>query len=99
MTALLRAELLKLRTTRTFVAMAAAAAGTSVLLVGLVCFLTEPTERSVVTDVYTTDTSGLFILMLAIVGITGEWRHRTIASSLLVSPDRVWFLVAKTVAF
>jgi hypothetical protein len=99
MSALLRAELLKLRTTRTFVAMAAATLATSLLLVGLVCLLTEPTEGSVLTDVYTTDTSVLFILMLAIVGITGEWRHRTIAGSLLVSPDRVRFLAAKTVAF
>ena len=37
--------------------------------------------------------------MLAIVGITGEWRHRTITSSLLAAPDRLRFLAAKTLAF
>ncbi|MDP9228812.1 MAG: hypothetical protein M3M99_07100, partial [Actinomycetota bacterium] len=31
--------------------------------------------------------------------ITGEWRHRTITSSLLAAPDRVRFLAAKTLAF
>ena len=35
MTALLRAEVLKLRTTRTFLALAAAAVATSLLLTGL----------------------------------------------------------------
>ncbi len=30
--------------------------------------------------------------MLAVVGISGEWRHRTITSSLLAAPDRVRFL-------
>jgi hypothetical protein len=99
MTALLRAELLKLRTTRTFIALAAIAVATSVLITGLVSLLSEPTEESVLVDVFTTDTSSLFILILAIVGISGEWRHRTIASSLLAAPDRLRFLAAKTLAF
>jgi len=99
MTALLHAELIKLRTTRTFLALAGVAVGTSLLLVVLVSLLTEPTEDSVLTDVFTSDTSGLFILMLAVVGISGEWRHRTITSSLLAAPDRLRFLAAKTVAF
>ena len=98
-TALLEAELLKLRTTRTFVALAAIAVATSVLIAGLTSLLSEPTEKSVLTDVFTSDTSSLFILILAIVGITGEWRHRTITSSLLAAPDRLRFLAAKTLAF
>jgi ABC-2 type transport system permease protein len=96
---LLQAELIKLRTTRTFVALTCAAVGISVLLTGLVAALTEPTENSVLVDVFQSDTSGLFIAILAIVGITGEWRHRTITSSLLAAPDRLRFLAAKTLAF
>lgn len=96
---LLRAELIKLRTTRTFVALAGVAVATSVVIVTLVCLLSEPTEESVLTDVFTADTSSLFITILAIVGITGEWRHRTITSSLLAAPDRLRFLAAKTLAF
>jgi hypothetical protein len=96
---LLHAELLKLRTTRTFVALVGVTAFTSLLIVVLVCLLTEPTEESVLRDVYTGDTSSLFILVLAVVGATGEWRHRTIAGALLAAPDRVRFLAAKTLAF
>jgi ABC-type dipeptide/oligopeptide/nickel transport system ATPase component len=47
----------------------------------------------------TSDTSSLFITILAVVGITGEWRHRTITSSLLAAPDRLRFLAGKTIAF
>jgi ABC-2 type transport system permease protein len=99
MNALLRAELIKLRTTRTFAAMAGAAIATSLLITVLVGALTEPTEDSVLVDVFTSDLSGFFIFLLAIIGITGEWRHRTITSSLLAAPDRLRFLAAKTLAF
>jgi ABC-2 type transport system permease protein len=96
---LLRAELIKLRTTRTFAGLSAAAIGISLVVAGLVALLTEPTEESVLVDVFTTDTSSLFIVILAVVGIGGEWRHRTITSSLLAAPDRLRFLAAKTLAF
>jgi hypothetical protein len=99
MTALLRAELIKLRTTRTFLALTGVAVGTSLLICVLVSLLSEPTQEDVLTDVFTADTSSLFIVILAIVGITGEWRHRTITSSLLAAPNRLRFLVAKTLAF
>jgi ABC-2 type transport system permease protein len=99
MTALLHAELLKLRTTRTFVALTSVAVGTSLAIAALVSLLTRPTQDSVLTDVFTIDTSVIFILVLAVVGISGEWRHRTIASSLLAAPDRLRFLAAKTLAF
>jgi ABC-2 type transport system permease protein len=96
---LLHAELIKLRTTRTFAGMAGAAIATSLLITVLVAVLTEPTEDSVLVDVFTSDLSGFFIFLLAIIGITGEWRHRTITSSLLAAPDRLRFLTAKTLAF
>ena len=99
MKALLHAELIKLRTTRTFAALAGAAVSTSLLLAVLVSLLTEPTQKSVLLDVFASDTSSLFILVLAVVGVSGEWRHRTIAGSLLAAPKRLHFLGAKTLAF
>jgi ABC-2 type transport system permease protein len=96
---LLRAELIKLRTTRTFAGLAAAAVGISLLITVLVAVLTEPTEDSVLVDVFSSDLSGFFIFMLAVIGIAGEWRHRTITSSLLAAPDRLRFLAAKALAF
>src|SRR3954470_4456547 len=99
MSRLLRAELIKLATTRTFYALAGAAIAISLLITILIASLSEPTRDSVLNDVFQNDTSGLFIMILAIVGITGEWRHRTITSSLLAAPDRVRFLAAKMIAF
>jgi ABC-2 type transport system permease protein len=99
MNALLRAELIKLRTTGTFGAITAVAVATSVLIAALVAILTEPTEESVLYDVFASDTSSFFILVLAVIGISGEWRHRTITSSLLAAPDRRRFLAAKAIAF
>jgi ABC-2 type transport system permease protein len=96
---LLTAELIKLRTTRTFYALAGVAIGISLLITILVASIDEPTKDNVLTDVFQNDTSSLFIMILAIVGITGEWRHRTITSSLLAAPDRTRFLAAKTLAF
>jgi ABC-2 type transport system permease protein len=69
------------------------------MFVTLAASLTEPTRDSVLVDVFQVDSSSLFIMVLAIVGITGEWRHRTITSSLLAAPDRIRFLVAKVLAF
>ena len=99
MNALLRAELIKLSTTRTFAALAGATVVTSLLLAGLTSLLTEPTQESVLVDVFVSDTSSLFIMVLAVVGMAGEWRHRTITGALLAAPDRPRFLAAKTLAF
>src|SRR3954452_14619642 len=99
MTRLLSAELIKLRTTRTFYALAGVAIGISLLITILSASISEPSKDTVLSDVFQNDTSSLFIMMLAIVGITGEWRHRTITSSLLAAPDRIRFLAAKTLAF
>jgi hypothetical protein len=73
--------------------------GIQILAPEVVVPFAEPTQESVLTDVFTSDVSSLFILVLAVVGITGEWRHRTITSSLLAAPDRLRFLAAKTIAF
>ncbi|HEY6771354.1 MAG TPA: hypothetical protein VI035_02775 [Solirubrobacterales bacterium] len=99
MSRLLSSELIKLRTTRTFYALAGVAIGISLLITVLIASLEEPTKESVLSDVFQNDSSTLFIMILAIVGITGEWRHRTITSSLLAAPDRIRFLAAKTLAF
>ena len=48
-----------------------------------------------VVDIFANDFSSAFILILAVIGITGEWRHRTITGALLAAPDRLRFLAAK----
>ena len=97
---LLHSELIKLRTTRTFYALAGVSIGLALVFVTLSALLTdEPTKESALQDIFLSDPSSFFILILAIVGITGEWRHRTITSSLLAAPLRVRFLLAKMLAF
>ena len=99
MTPLLRAELLKLRTTRTFVTLVGASLALSLLLVGLSAILTDEFSERTVRELFTADFSSLFILLLGVVGMAGEWRHRTITSSVLAAPDRVRLLVAKLLSY
>jgi ABC-2 type transport system permease protein len=99
MTTLLQAELLKLRTTRTFVALVAASLGLSLLVVVLAALLTKNVTKDDVHDLFTSDFSGLFILLLGVTGMAGEWRHRTITGTVLAAPNRVKLLGAKVIAY
>jgi ABC-type transport system involved in multi-copper enzyme maturation permease subunit len=96
---LLRAELLKLRTTRTFVALVAASLGLSLLVVVLAAILTKHPTKGDVHDLFTSDFSGLFIALLGITGMAGEWRHRTITTTILAAPNRVKLLAAKVTSY
>jgi len=98
MTRLLHAELIKLRTTRTFVALTGCALAASLLLVILTASLSTIDEVDLRT-LFASDLSSVFIPLLAAIAVTGEWRHRTIASSVLAAPDRVRMLAAKTLAY
>jgi hypothetical protein len=97
--ALLRAELLKLRTTRTFAALVGVAVLLSLLLLVLNALLRDRFDDDDLKALFAGDFTPLFILLLGIMGITGEWRHRTITSSVLASPDRLRLLGAKLISY
>lgn len=100
MTALFAAELLKLRTTRTFAVLVGCAVGLALLIPGLVAIFADDITTDSQADLLRTDLlTGVFILTLAIVGMAGEWRHRTIAGALLAAPDRLRFFAAKVGAY
>ena len=99
MSALLRAELLKLRTTRTFFALVAAALLLSLVIVVLIVLLTDNFDKQEAREIFTSDFSALFILVLGIMGLAGEWRHRTITGTILAAPERLRLLVAKVLAY
>jgi ABC-2 type transport system permease protein len=98
-TRLVQAEFLKLRTTRTFWGLAGAAAGLVLLIVVLsVALDTETSEDNVRTILATAGLSGLLTLVLGGVVGAGEYRHGTIASTLLVTPSRLRAVAGQVLA-
>ena len=96
MISLLQAELLKLRTTRTFVAVVGTAALMSMLLVGIGASMSHHDSPHAL---FTNSSVTYFIVLLGAIGMTGEWRHRTITGSVLAAPNRVRMLAAKVLAY
>jgi ABC-2 type transport system permease protein len=96
MTALLRAELIALRTTRTFAAIVGAAAALSLTLVVLGSAMADINDPHAL---FTNSALTYFIVLLGAIGMTGEWRHRTITSSVLTAPDRLRLLAAKALSY
>ena len=99
MSALLEAELLKLRTTRTFFALVGAAVALSLLLLVLTTLLGGDFSENNVRTAFSGDFTGIFILLLGAMGMAGEWRHRTITSTVLAAPDRLKLITAKTISY
>jgi ABC-2 type transport system permease protein len=99
MSPLLRGELLKLRTTRTFVTLVSVTLVLSLIVVGLTAVLADDFTEGSVRELFTFDFSSLFILLLGVTGMAGEWRHRTITSSMLAAPDRTALLTAKVISY
>jgi ABC-2 type transport system permease protein len=95
MNALLKAELLKLRTTRTF----AVVVGVCALFSMLLAVVGASVDKHITAhELFTNNSITYVIVLLGAIGMTGEWRHRTITSTILASPDRVRLLSAKVVA-
>jgi ABC-2 type transport system permease protein len=96
MNALMQAELIKLRTTRTFAAVVATATALSIVLVGLGAGLgVEKDPHALFTNTSIT----YIIVLLGAIGMTGEWRHRTITGSVLAAPNRRKLLAAKALSY
>jgi ABC-2 type transport system permease protein len=97
--ALLRAEVLKLRTTRApyaylflLVALSALLAAANATAAHLLELADPAFQRDLVSD---SVAAPLIALVLGIVSVTAEWRHGTITRMLLVSPRRWRVLAAK----
>jgi len=100
MTRLISSELLKLRSTRTAVALIASVVGL-VVLIGLIATVTADFEQD---EVMTVDLLGIagfaqvFALILGVLAVTTEFRHGTVTPTLIVAPDRVRLVMAKLAA-
>jgi ABC-2 type transport system permease protein len=104
MTALVRAELLKLRTLRS-TAWAAASLLVITILTGTLA-MGDAGEKGYRTPVELRETviaigyvAVFFMVVLGAVAAAGEYRHRTISQRFLVSPERGRVLAAKLAAF
>jgi ABC-2 type transport system permease protein len=97
---LIGAELLKIRTTRTFWGLTGGAVGLVLLIVVLSLLLDDSlgTETDVRDLLSVAGFSGLLALVLGVVVGAGEYRHGTIAWTLLVTPQRLRAVSAQTVA-
>jgi ABC-2 type transport system permease protein len=99
MSALLKAELLKLRTTRTFFALTGSALALSLVVLLLVTLLGDNFTERDVRAAFALDFTGLFITLLGAMGMAGEWRHKTITSAVLAAPNRLKLIAAKTISY
>jgi hypothetical protein len=99
-TRLVGAELLKLRTTRTFWALSGSALGLVLLIVVLNVAIEDAfgAEHDVVELLSTVGICGLLTLVLGAVVGAGEYRHGTIAWTLLVTPQRLRAVGAQVLA-
>jgi ABC-2 type transport system permease protein len=98
----IESELLKLRTTRTFIALVASSTLLVGVITGLVAALvkfddsgTPPGEDLVGIASFAT----LFALVLGLLAVTTELRHGTITPTLLAVPSRARVIAAKLVAY
>lgn len=100
MSGAIRSELLKLRTTRTFLGIVIATLGLIALIVG-VSAAAAPYESGDLPGVDLLDAASLaqpFALVLGVLAVSTEFRHGTITPTLLATPDRVRLMVAKLTA-
>lgn len=111
MISLINAELLKIRTTRMWLGMLALSLGFSLMGLAVYVFLAgvemngQPgippvTDPSTVRAFYASASGGvMFMMILGIMGITGEYRHQTISETFLVTPRRGRVLLAKLISY
>jgi ABC-2 type transport system permease protein len=97
---LVESEFLKLRTTRTFWGLAGAALALVLLIVVLNVAISESlgAKQDVRSLLATTGLCGVLTLVLGVVAGAGEYRHGTIASTLLVTPQRLRAVAAQVLA-
>lgn len=109
MTRLMRTELFKIRTTRTGWGMLALTLGFVVCPVVFIAptagtgganALPPLSDPDTVRTLYGSATSGTtFVMILGIIGMTGEYRHQTLTQAFLQTPRRSRVIAAKMIAY
>ena len=97
MSGAIRSELLKLRTTRTFLGIVIATLALVALIAGAQA-AADSFDRNSTPGLDLLDVAGLaqpFALVLGILAVSTEFRHGTITPTLLATPDRLRLMAAK----
>jgi len=100
-TRLIRSEVFKLRTTRTFYGVTIGAVGLVVIIALIASLAGSFSETDTEAGADLMGIAGivqLFTLVLGILAVSTEYRHGTITPSLLVVPDRTRLVLAKLAA-
>jgi hypothetical protein len=97
-TNLIRAEWLKLRSTRTALVLALVLLALAVVVVLVSTLVPEVRSLDDARVALASAPTDLFVVILALVATTGEYRHGTITPTLLATPDRARGLIAKAIA-
>lgn len=97
MSAAIRSELLKLRSTRTFLGLVLAALGLVALIAGATAAATEwgPRDTPGADLLETGALAQIFALVVGVLAVSTELRHGTITPSLLAVPSRARLVLAK----
>jgi ABC-2 type transport system permease protein len=99
MTGLIRAELLKLRTTRTFRAITLGALALVAIAATAISAASRfsPGDHPAQQALAVAGPANTFALVLGVLAVTSEYRHGTITPALLITPRRTRLLVAKLI--
>lgn len=100
MNALVASEFLKLRTTRTFFGVTGAGLGIYLLIVILAGSLADYATVDAPLEDLISGASfvALFALVIGILAISTEFRHKTVTPSLIATPDRTQWAISKLLA-
>lgn len=96
---LIRGEAIKLRSTRTAIGFTIAGVALMLLVVLVSTLADDPSTVSAKRDAITVAPVFILFVVFGVVGATGEYRHRTVAPAILIAPDRIRLLVARTLAY
>jgi ABC-2 type transport system permease protein len=100
MTALVRGEMIKVRTTRTALGFGLAAVLLVLAFVLITILAADPTTVQEKRDAFNVGGAlSVPLLLFGIVGATGEFRHRTLAPAVLISPHRGRLTLARLIAY
>ncbi|MEU4579837.1 ABC transporter permease [Nonomuraea sp. NPDC023979] len=100
MSRLVRAELIRMRASRSVITLAVVAPVFCALWVFVQVIVPAVSDAGRVANVYNmAQQAYVFTMILGILGMAGEFRHRTITWSFLVTPRREQVVVAKLIAY